>query len=114
MSKKLVTSTKYARPRSDAWYSKLTDAQIDNLFNESRRFGWEYIRDNILPKLNVNVSRSAYYRFLLWYSNSLRLHKAPTVALQYLADISHTLSRMEEKIDTLSLAISKKTKSRKR
>lgn len=109
MSKKLFSSTKYAIPRSDAWYSNLTDAQIDNLVYESRRFGWEYVRDNILPKLNVKASRSAYYRFLSWYSNSLRLNKAPTVTLQCLADISHRLLRLEEKIDALSLAINKQT-----
>lgn len=103
----------YERPRKDAWYADLTDAELDELYNKTKRMGWDRIRDHFLSKLKDKPSRSAFYRFTNWYAERLRLHKAPTASLQYLENLSQAVAELNMKVDAISTMLSKTRKPKK-
>lgn len=75
------------KPRADSWYATLTEEQLWQLYSLSKHCQWFEVVAHAQKELglNVDVSRSAYYRWLDWMrgeESERRLAQARIAALE--------------------------------
>lgn len=69
------------RPRHDAWYAPLSEAERWAVYERSLTLPWNAVAEWVESRYGIAVSRSGFYRFLDWMRPQLSAHRLEQAVL---------------------------------